>query len=225
MPVATQAGVFGIGLLPSCGPRAQLRLQVARRHAEQRAERVVGLPERDLQRRDGRTGLLQDGPRLLHVEPGRGADPEFLLGEGQDALLDPDVVPRDLDPLLGDPILHVVRGHVRQQGHQGCVIVLHRSIQAGIVRLDVPADAAPQVELPAQVEAVEPVGERERAVSRLGATLSSGPIRGMLELRLTRLYDAVACWVWGKMLPTAIAWPARASRTRVPAIRRVGFCS
>ena len=166
MPVATQAGVLGIGLLPSVGPRAQLRLQVARRHAKQRAECVVGLTELDLKRRDGRTGLLQDGPRLLHVEPGRRADPEFLLGEGQDALLDPDVVPRDLDPLLGDSILHVVRGHVRQQGHQGCVIVLHRCIQAGIVRLDVPADAAPQVELPAQVEAVEPVGERERAFSR-----------------------------------------------------------
>ena len=144
------------------GSRAQLRLQVAWRHAEQRAECVVGLTERDLKRRDGRTGLLQDGPRLLHVKPGRGADPEFLLGKGQDSLLNPDVVARDLDPLLGDPILHVVRGHVRQQGHQGRVVVFHRSIEAGIVRLDVPADAAPQVELPAQVEAVEPVGERER---------------------------------------------------------------
>ena len=126
----------------------------------------LACPSCDLQGGDGRAGLLQDGPRLLHVEPGRGADPEFLLGEGQDSLLDPDVVPRDLDALLGDPILHVVRGHVRQQGHQGCVIVLHRSIQAGIGRLDVPADAAPQVELPAQVEAVEPVGERSRPLTR-----------------------------------------------------------
>ena len=169
MPVATQAGVFGIGLLPSAGPGPSSGSR-SRGGMPSRVQSVsLACPSVICKRRDGRTGLLQDGPRLLHVEPGRRADPEFLLGEGQDSLLDPDVVPGDLDPLLGDPILHVIRGHVRQQGHQGCVVVLHRSIQAGIVRLDVPADAAPEVELPAQVEAVEPVRERERSDHQAGA--------------------------------------------------------
>ena len=143
MPAATQAGVFGIGELPSVGPGPEIGLQVARRDAHQDAERVVGLAEQDLLAGDGRAGLLQDGPRLLDVELGRRADAELLRGEGQDALLNPDVVSRDLDPLLGDAVLHVVRGHVGEQRHERRVVVLDRCIQAGVGRLDVSADAAP----------------------------------------------------------------------------------
>ena len=139
-------------------PRTELRLQIARRDAQQDTERVVRLTEHDLEGRDGRAGLFQDGPGLFHVEPGRRADPELLLDEGQDALLNPDVVAGDLDPLLGDPVLHVIRGHVGQQGHQGGIVVFDRSIQVGIGGLDRAAETAPEIELPAQVEAGRPVG-------------------------------------------------------------------
>ena len=173
MPVATQAGVFGIGALPSSGPGPSSGSRSRGGMPSSVQSVSLACPSCDLQRGDGRAGLLQDGPRLLHVKPGRGADPEFRLGEGQDSLLDPDVVPRDLDALLGDPILHVVRGDVRQQGHQGCVIVLHRSIQAGIGRLDVPADAAPQVEFPAQVEAVHTSWRTQPTVDSVGTNRES----------------------------------------------------
>ena len=130
MPAATQAGVFGIGGLPSRRSGPQIGLQVARRDAHKDAERVVGLTEQDLECGDGRAGLLQDGPRLLDVEPCRRADAEFLGRQGQHAFLNPDVVARDLDSLLGDAILHVIRGHVGEQGHERGVVVFHRCIES-----------------------------------------------------------------------------------------------
>ena len=94
------------------GARSQLRLKVARGGPEEDAERVVGLAQLDLQGRDGRPGLLQDGLRLLDVEPGRRPDAELLVGEREDSLLDLNIALGDPDPLLGHAILHVVRGDV-----------------------------------------------------------------------------------------------------------------
>ena len=124
--------MFGIGELPSGGPGPRSACEVARRDAHQDAERVVGLAQQDLERGDGRACLLQDRPRLLDVEPGRRADAELLGREGQHAFLNPDVVSRDLDPLLGDPVLHVVGGHVGEEGHERRVVVFHRCIQTGV---------------------------------------------------------------------------------------------
>jgi hypothetical protein len=101
---------------------------------------------------------VQHGFRLFHVEPGPRADLEARLGEGQDALLNPDVVLCDLDPLLGNAVLHVIRRRVGQQRHQGIVIVFDRSVQTGTGRFDGPAEAAPEIQLPAQTQAGRPIG-------------------------------------------------------------------
>ena len=166
MPVATQAGVFGMGGLPSSGPGPRTGSRSCGGIPSRVQNVSFAWPRRDLQGGDGRAGLLQDGPRLFHIEPIGRADPESLLGDGQNPLLDSDVVPGDLDPLLGDSILHVIRGHVRQQRHQGIIVAFDGRIQSGVVRVDIAPDAAPQVELPAQIEAVEPVGERSRSQIR-----------------------------------------------------------
>ena len=132
MPAATQPGVFGIGELPSGGAGPQIGLEVTRRHAHKDTECVVGLSEQDLQPGDCGSGLFQDGPCLFDVELGRRADAEPLLGEGENALLNPDVVSRDLDPLLGDPVLHIVRSDVREKCDERRVVILHRCIETGV---------------------------------------------------------------------------------------------
>src|SRR5205814_996644 len=88
------------------GPRTQLGLQIAGRGAQQNTEGVGGLPEDDLQGGDRRAGLFQDGSCLLYVQVCPRSDLEALFGEGQDALLNLDVVARDFDALLGNAILY-----------------------------------------------------------------------------------------------------------------------
>ena len=102
--------------------------------------------------------MFQERSQLFNIDAGRGAHLELLIGESRELLLRPDVVAGNLDPHLGNPVLHVIRSHVGQQGHQRVIEVFDRSIQAGIGRLDRPAEAAPEIELPAQVEAGGPVG-------------------------------------------------------------------
>ena len=106
-------------------PRPQIGREVSRRGAHQGAERIIGLAEHDLECGDRGAGLLEYGPRLLDVEPGRRADAEFLGRECKHTFLNPDVVLRDLDPLLGDPVLHVIRGDVGEEGHERGVVVFH----------------------------------------------------------------------------------------------------
>lgn len=94
--------------------------------------------------------MFQDGPRLFHVEASRlHANSESLFRQGKDALLDADVLLGNLDALLGNPELHVVRRHVGQQGYQGIVIAVQRCVQVGIGRLDGPAETSPEIQLPA----------------------------------------------------------------------------
>ena len=53
--------------------------------------------------------------------------------------------------------LHVVGGHVAQQRDQHVVVVLDRGVQAGVGRLDGPAERAPEVEFPRETEALVPL--------------------------------------------------------------------
>ena len=124
------------------------------RHAQQSAEGVVRLAQRDLERRDGRPSLFQDRASLVDIEHCHliDADSLLLLDEGQDVRLNLDVGASDLDALLRDAILRIIGGHVGQQRHQAIIVVFHRRIQAGIGRLDAATEAAPEIHLPAQVE-------------------------------------------------------------------------
>ena len=90
---------------------------------------------------------------MPHVDLGRGADALLLLGNGHEPLLNTQVVERDLDPQLGNAILHVVGCQVGQQRHQGVVVRFDRGIQRGVGRLHLPAVFAPEIELPVQIEA------------------------------------------------------------------------
>ena len=143
MPAATQAGVFGIGELPSAGPGPRSAAR-SRGGLPTRVQRVslawpsrissAGIVERVCSRT---VRACSTSSRV--VVPTRN----FSRREGQHAFLNPDVVSRDLDPLLGDPILHVIRGHVGEERDERRVVILHGCIQTGVGRLDVPAEAAP----------------------------------------------------------------------------------
>src|SRR5260221_6205368 len=160
-------------------PWPQLWLEFARRAAEEGTECVVRLPQRDLKGGNGRSSLLQNSPRLIHVELRRRSDSESLLGKGQDPLLNSHVVLRDSDSLLGNAILHVIRGDVGEQGHEGIVVVLDRCIQTGIGGFNRAAKAAPEIELPAQVEA-----SLEIVKEGLGKNLGIGQVPGKADPRI-----------------------------------------
>ena len=68
-----------------------------------------------------------------------------------------DVLLGVLDSLLGRAIRHIIRRHVAQERDQHVVVVLDRGIQGGGIGFDGPPQAAPEVELPAEVEPVVPL--------------------------------------------------------------------
>src|SRR5262249_11903970 len=116
--------------------------------AQQDAKPVVGLAEDDLQCRNRRARLLHERPKLLLVDRGPGADFFLPPRYSHELLLGAQVVARALEPLPYPPRFDGVRYHVGQQRHQSVIIVLYRSVQVGSRRLDISADAAPEIELP-----------------------------------------------------------------------------
>ncbi len=79
----------------------------------------------------------------------------MLLDQSENIFLNPDVGASNFDALLGYAILRIIGRYVGQQRHQGVIVVLHRCIQVGIGRLDAATDAAPDIDLPVQVEESE----------------------------------------------------------------------
>ncbi len=68
-----------------------------------------------------------------------------------------DVLLGVLDSLLGRAIGHVIRRHVAQERDQHVVVVLDRGIQGRGIGFDGPPQAAPEVDLPTEVEPVVPL--------------------------------------------------------------------
>ena len=92
----------------------------------------------------------------------------------------------DGDPLLEDPVLHVVRAHVGQQDDQHVVVSRDGRLQVGVGGLDRPAESAPQVQFPPDVEARVPTLEIlvPDAVGDFVAGLVGGVAAGgLLQLR------------------------------------------
>ena len=76
-------------------------VNIARRHAEQHVERVLGLLQLNRQLRHRRFGGAQHIFGLVHVAFGGGAAMELGFGDFQRFALSYDVILRDFDLLLG----------------------------------------------------------------------------------------------------------------------------
>ena len=95
--------------------------------------------------------------RLVHVELADDADLPLSFDDLQRFTLESDVLLGVLDSLLGRAIGDIIRRHVAQERDQHVVVVLDRGIQGGGVGFDGPPQAAPEVELPTEVEPVVPL--------------------------------------------------------------------
>ena len=137
-------------------------VQVDGRHAQQRTQPVLGLPQLDLQLRDLRCGLLPEEFYLVNVHGQRLGPPFGQLPSHQtkEYVLEFHVKSQPTDPLLQRADLHVIRGHVAQQGDQHVVVALDGGIQLGVRGRHRAAEPAPEVELPGEIEARVPLVEK-----------------------------------------------------------------
>ena len=103
--------------------------------------------------RDGRQRAQVLRLRLLQVQLGFLAAAEQLLGDLEAALLDGDVLAGDLDPQQGRAIGVVEVRHLRAQQHLHVLLVGDGSEEAGFGRFDAAPEAAPEIQLPGEVEA------------------------------------------------------------------------
>jgi len=170
--------------------------QVARWHAEQDAERVLGLAPLDFELRDAGLGVGEQCPRLLHVELGRAASLEPHGGDLETVALDPHVLLRERDALIEDADLHVRGRDLGDEAHQHVVVVGDRGEQpaspASIARRNLPQRSISQA-------ASKPAWKKSRSRSSTG---------WLFRLRRVRVYEPLSCCVCGKSPP--IATPRRA---------------
>ena len=117
------------------------------------------MPQRDFQAGDRGLGLGQRAVGLVDVELGRGAGFEAGFDDRKRFLLQLDVVLSVDDLLLRGADVGIVGGDVAQQRHQRGVVVFDRGVEVILIGFDGPAESAPKVELPVQVEAVAPLAE------------------------------------------------------------------
>ncbi len=135
------------------GRRRELRHQGGGLLTQQETERVDRLAGRGFQLRDYRGGGRHLGFRVGHIQTADKPALEPLAGQPGAVLLGGEVLPGDLDALLKSAQLDVVARHFRRQGYQNVAAILHGGLQVGIGGLDVAANAAEDVQLPAGVEA------------------------------------------------------------------------
>ena len=172
------------------------------------------LPQADLELGDLGLGLFQGAAGLVHVELAGGAASESGFGDRQRLSLQLHVGLGVRDPAFECPHLHVVRGHVAQQGDQDVVVVRHRGVEVGRVRFDRPAEPAPEIEFPVEIEAEVPLAVK-RLRDACPLAVSGSPHFGCS-------CRSIVC-VCGKSCPVVMANWARASSTRKPASRSVRF--
>ena len=124
---------------------------------------------------------------LINVQFIGVAGVEAGLDDLQDVVLQFHIVPGQLDLFLRLPHLHVVLGHVAQQGDQHGVVVLHRPFQLGLGAQHLTAVESPEVQLPGQIEAEVPlVAELGKAGEKLRrrrgqAVIATGGVLGLRE--------------------------------------------
>ena len=144
MPTATSSGASGMA---ERSPSRRSRLRG--RHAEQGAERVLGLPEAGLDLGNGGLGAPQLGERLLHVALAGGPALETGLGDPQAFFLNDHVVPGDPQALLEGADEHVGARHVGREAHQGIVVGGDGPEEVRILGLDGAPELAPEIDFPA----------------------------------------------------------------------------
>ena len=101
--------------------------------------------------------MREHGFGLLDVEIRDVPALEARHGDGQRLSLQFDVGARVVDFALDRANLDIGRGDVAQQRDQHLVVVLDRDVQIFVGRFDGPAELAPEVDLPGQVEPLGPL--------------------------------------------------------------------
>ena len=164
----------------------------ARRDAEQGREGARLLVDLGFEGWYLRLGGMQQGRRLRRIDVGHRtlAGP---AGRDVEALpLQLGVPARHAELLLGGADPDVVRGHLRQQGHEHVVVVGDGGQQLGIRRLDAAAERAPEVELPGDVEAGEELveaalgGHHDDVLARDRPAVAADGVLGLGEERPDR---------------------------------------
>ena len=100
-----------------------------------------------------------------------------------------DVLGHELQTLLEDADLDVVRRHLGDQQDEHVVVVFDGGIQLGIGGLDGAAESAPEIDFPGQIEAHVRIIEeaRDLRLGRIGHGAADGVVRifeeSLLQLR------------------------------------------
>ena len=186
--------------------------KVSRRHSQQDAHPVVSLAQFGFQQRHSCFGLGQDAFHLIDMIAPRLLEAAFRTWIAEfvqlpqrlgDLALQGDVLLDEFQTGFQSADLDVGRGDIAQQGHQHLVVTGAGSFQGMFCRNDGSAIAAPEIELPRQIESVAPVGEevvpaaqnhfrrpgqfgaldRDRAVRAPGSCPPLEATRGSLRLR------------------------------------------
>ena len=128
-------------------------VQIARRQAEQHAQRVERLLKLDLELGDRRFGVGKERRRLLHVELRRPAGLEAHARDLEAVALHAHVVACDREARFDRPDADVGGGDLRDEAHQHVVVVGDGGEQIGVGRLDAATEASPEIDLPGRIEA------------------------------------------------------------------------
>ncbi len=133
---------------------------VARRHAEKHGKRVLRLGEVCLQCGDLGLRVVEQSGRFLHVELGCHPVIEAHLGEIEALCLGGHVRPGKSQFRLQFPDRDIGGCNVTDERNEDIVIIGDLHDDVGRRGLDAPPDLAPEIELPACVEAGRPRLER-----------------------------------------------------------------
>ena len=88
--------------------------------------------------------------------------------------------------------MNVIGGHVSKQGDQHTVVILNGSIQASAGRFNGPAESAPEVEFPGQVEPVIPLAKEPAGDVRAVGDFSANRVARVVTCRVLRLREEIA---------------------------------
>ena len=127
------------------------------RHGQESGQRVDAFDLGEFQGGEGGPGIVELGPRLLHIQLRNVAGVELYLCHMGDPLLDGDVPFGVGDPLLGGAVGDVVSRHFREKRDRQRVVGGDGGVETRLRRLDTAGVFPPQVQLPPHVE-VERVG-------------------------------------------------------------------
>ena len=154
IPTAIAGGTDGIGCVSWTRSRNS-----PGRLAQQDRQGVLHLLQGQLERRDGRLGVVQQRLGLVEVQLAGHAALEFRSRDLNALGLEVDVLGGDFQPLLVRADHQVVLGHLGNEGHHRVVVFRDARIELRRGLLDHASELAPEIGLPANVEAQAVAGE------------------------------------------------------------------